>query len=197
MGIRRSAISRETAETKITLALDVDGSGKASVSTGIGFFDHMLTLFAKHSLFDIEVKATGDLHVDSHHTVEDVGICMGKALAEALGDKRGIVRYGSFLLPMDEELARIVLDLSGRSCLVWNFPIPVSRTGEFDTCLGREFMRALCQNAGINMHADLLASAGEPHHSLEALFKGTGRALRQAVSVDPREGGIPSSKGIL
>lgn len=193
---RTAVVNRKTAETKIELRLNLDGEGKSRVVSGVGFFDHMLTLFARHALFDLEIEAVGDTQVDAHHTVEDVGICLGKALAEALGDKRGITRYGSFLLPMEESLARVALDISGRPCLEWRADIPAEKCGDFDTCLGREFARALCVNAGLNMHVDLLAG-GDPHHALEAIFKGMGRALRQAVALDPREKGVPSSKGVL
>ena len=193
---RKASIRRNTAETKIGLSLDLDGEGKSRVASGIGFLDHMLTLFARHALFDLELKAEGDTQVDAHHTVEDVGICLGKALAEALGDKKGIARYGFFLLPMDESLARVALDISGRPCLEWRADLAAEKCGDFDVHLGREFARALCANAGLNMHVDLL-SGGDPHHALEAIFKGMGRALRQAVAPDPREKGVPSSKGIL
>lgn len=193
---RVHTISRETAETAISLALDLDGSGIAEVSTGVEFFDHMLVLLAKHALFDLRVDAKGDIGVDAHHTVEDVGICLGAALAKALGDKKGISRYGFFLLPMDEALARVALDLSGRSHLEWRAAMPAERCGTFDTSLGREFMRAFCLNGGVNMHVDLLAGL-DAHHCLEAIFKGVGRALRAAVSADSREKGVPSSKGVL
>lgn len=193
---RYAEITRDTAETRIRLALDVDGSGASSVKTGVEFFDHMLTLLARHALFDLTVEADGDTGVDAHHTVEDTGICLGMALGKALGDKKGIVRYGHMLLPMDEALARIALDLSGRAHLEWHAAIPGQKCGTFDTCLGREFMRAFIANGGINMHVDLLTAA-DPHHALEAIFKGVGRALRMAVAQDPREKGIPSSKGVL
>ncbi len=193
---RTASISRKTAETAIELSLDLDGSGKVVASTGVGFFDHMLTLLGRHALLDFSVKAEGDTDVDAHHTVEDVGICLGQALAQALGDKKGIVRYGHMLLPMDEALAQVALDLSGRAHLEWHAAIPGEKCGDFDTCLGREFMRAFCQNGGINLHVDLVR-AEDPHHALEAIFKGVGRALRSAVATDPREKGVPSSKGVL
>ncbi|MCD8350326.1 MAG: imidazoleglycerol-phosphate dehydratase HisB [Planctomycetaceae bacterium] len=193
---RTATISRKTAETTIELSLDLDGSGKVNAATGVGFFDHMLTLLGRHALIDFSVNAEGDTGVDAHHTVEDVGICLGLALAQALGDKKGIVRYGHMLLPMDEALAQVALDLSGRAHLEWHGAIPGEKCGEFDTCLGREFMRAFTQNGGINMHVDLLR-AEDPHHALEAIFKGVGRALRTAVATDPREKGVPSSKGVL
>lgn len=193
---RKAQIARKTAETDVRLSINLDGSGDASLKTGVGFFDHMLTLLARHALFDLSVEAVGDVDVDAHHTVEDVGICLGKAFAEALGDKKGITRYGHMLLPMDEALARIALDLSGRAHLEWRASIPAEKCGDFDTCLGREFMRAFVQNGGVNMHVDLLA-AEDPHHALEAIFKGVGRALRMAVKSDPAEKGVPSSKGTL
>ncbi len=194
--MRTASVSRQTAETSIVMELNIDGKGKTDILTGVGFFDHMLTLFARHALFDLTVKATGDTDVDAHHTVEDIGICLGKCLEEAIGDKKGIKRYGSMLLPMEEALCRIVLDISGRPLLEYRAVIPAEKCGDFDTCLGREFMRALCVNAGINMHVDLLAGS-DPHHCLEAIFKGSGRALREALSNDEREDGIPSSKGSL
>ncbi len=194
--MRTASVSRQTAETSIVLELNIDGKGQTNISTGVGFFDHMLTLFARHALFDLTVKATGDTDVDAHHTVEDIGICLGKCLQEAIGDKKGIKRYGSMLLPMEEALCRIVLDISGRPLLEYRAVIPAEKCGDFDTCLGREFMRALCVNAGINMHVDLLAGS-DPHHCLEAIFKGSGRALKEALSNDEREDGIPSSKGSL
>jgi len=194
--LRQASVERKTAETKIELKLCLDGSGKTEISTGVGFFDHMLTLLCRHALFDIKLKAVGDIEVDAHHTVEDTGICLGKCLADAMGDKRGIRRYGSMLLPMEEALARVVLDLSGRPLLLYRATIPAETVGGFDTCLGREFLRALCVNAGINLHVDLLAGE-DPHHCLEAIFKGCGRALREALSNDERETGVPSSKGSL
>ncbi len=193
---RTCTIHRETAETRISLTLDLDGTGLGEVSTGVEFFDHMLVLLAKHALFDLRVEAEGDTGVDAHHTVEDVGICLGTALAKALGDKKGIARYGFFLLPMDEALARVALDLSGRSHLEYRAAIPAERCGTFDTSLGREFLRALCANGGVNMHVDLLCGL-DAHHCLEAIFKGVGRSLRAAVARDGRETGVPSSKGVL
>ncbi|MDR2390737.1 MAG: imidazoleglycerol-phosphate dehydratase HisB [Planctomycetota bacterium] len=193
---RAAELQRETTETGIRLALDLDGSGKTRIATGVAFFDHMLTLFARHALFDLELEARGDTGVDAHHTVEDVGICLGKALALALGDKAGIARYGHILLPMDEALVQVAADLSGRPHLEWRAAIPAAKCGDFDTCLGKEFARALTVNAGLNLHVTLLAGE-DPHHSLEAIFKGLGRALRQAAAPDAREKGIPSSKGVL
>ncbi len=196
MSNRTAHITRNTAETQIALELNLDGSGQSRLSTGVGFFDHMLTLLTRHALFDLTLEVKGDIHVDQHHTVEDTGICLGLALSEALGNKKGIVRYGFMLLPMDEALARIALDLSGRAHLEWRANIPAEKCGDFDTCLGREFMRGLIGKGGINMHVDLLAGS-DPHHALEAIFKGVGRALRQAVALDPKEKGVPSSKGSL
>lgn len=196
MDTRTASVNRDTAETKIRLTLNLDGRGDCQIETGVPFFDHMLVLLTRHALFDLTLRADGDIDIDAHHTVEDVGICLGKALAEALGDKKGIVRYGHMLLPMDEALAQVALDLSGRALLEWRAAIPAAKCGGFDTCLGKEFMRAFCGNAGINMHVDLLAS-DDPHHALEAIFKGVGRALRMAVSHDAREKGVPSSKGVL
>jgi len=193
---RTARIERKTAETRIRLSLDLDGTGRTRIATGVGFFDHMLTLLCRHALIDAEIEAEGDLQVDAHHTVEDVGICLGKALAEAAGDKKGIVRYGSLCLPMDEALARIALDLSGRPFFVFRGAVPNEKIGEFDACLAWEFLRAVCSHGGLTLHVDLLAGS-DPHHCLEAVFKGTGRALRAALSTDPRESGVPSSKGVL
>lgn len=194
--MRTAEISRKTAETAVKVSLNLDGEGKTDVHTGIGFFDHMLTLFCRHALIDATIAAKGDLEVDAHHTVEDVGIAFGQALARALGDKRGICRYGSMLLPMEEALARVVLDFSGRALLVYDVPLAAAKAGDFDVALAREFFRALALNAGVNLHVDLL-KGDEPHHALEAVFKGCGRAVREAVALDPREKGIPSSKGTL
>ncbi|MDR1744831.1 MAG: imidazoleglycerol-phosphate dehydratase HisB [Planctomycetota bacterium] len=196
MAKRTASIKRSTAETRIELDLNLDGSGAGRIDTGVGFFDHMLTLLARHALFDLTITAKGDTHVDAHHTVEDVGICLGQALAQALGDKKGIARYGFFLLPMDESLARIALDLSGRPFMEWRAEMPAAKCGDFDACLAREFMWALCCNGGVTMHVDLLA-ARETHHALEAIFKGVARSLRIAAAMDARETGIPSSKGKL
>lgn len=194
--MRNSAIERITGETRINVALDLDGSGKSSVSTGIGFMDHMLTLFSKHSKIDLTVNCQGDLQVDDHHTMEDLGIVMGQCLAQALGDKRGINRYGSFLLPMDETLVMATLDFSGRPFLAWDVPSPAQYIKELDTDLFQEFFRALCVSAGLNLHVKLLAG-GEVHHVFEAVFKGFAHAVRTAVESDPRETGIPSTKGVL
>ena len=193
---RTATINRQTAETDIQLTLNLDGSGAGKIETGIGFFDHMLTLLAKHALFDLTVTAKGDLEVDSHHTVEDVGICLGKALAQALGDKQGIVRYGSQTLPMEETLVTSTLDLSGRAWFVYRVTFVTEKIGDFDTELVETFWQALAANALMNLHL-LLHHGSNSHHVAEALFKSTARALREAVAVDPRQTGVPSSKGTL
>jgi imidazoleglycerol-phosphate dehydratase len=193
---RRATIKRKTAETEIELALDLDGTGKTDIQTGVGFFDHMLTLLGRHSLIDLSIKANGDLHVDHHHTVEDVGICFGKAFAEALGDKRGITRYGSVTLPMEETLVTAALDLSGRAWFVYNVVIPSHKIGEFDSELVEVFWQAAAANSLMNLHLVLHHGANN-HHIAEAVFKGAARALRQAVTLDPRQRDVPSSKGTL
>ena len=193
---RTHSISRKTNETDIQLELNLDGTGVANVSTGIGFFDHMLTLFAKHGLFDLTVDAKGDLEVDQHHTVEDVGICLGKAIGEALGDKQGITRYGSVTLPMEETLVTSALDLSGRMWFVDRVEFPTEKIGNFDSQLVREFWQAVSANALMNLHL-VLHHGTNSHHISEGVFKATARALRQAVTVDPRQPGVPSSKGSL
>jgi imidazoleglycerol-phosphate dehydratase len=193
---RTATIKRRTAETDIQLTLDLDGSGQAKVKTGIGFFDHMLTLLAKHGLFDLTVTAKGDLEVDQHHTVEDVGICLGKALLEAVGDKKGLHRYGSMTLPMEETLVTSAVDLSGRFWFVDKFSFPTEKIGEFDAQLVEVFWQATAANALMNLHL-VLHHGANSHHIAEGLFKATARALRQAVAIDPRETGVPSSKGTL
>ena len=193
---RTARLRRETAETKIDLALDLDGSGKGEIRTGVGFFDHMLTLLSKHSLIDVTVTADGDLHIDAHHTVEDVGICFGKALAQALGDKAGVRRYGHATVPMDETLVTAAVDLSGRPFLVWRVAVPSELLGTFNTGLAEEFWRAASSAGGFNLH--LVGHHGHnSHHIIEAVFKATARALRQAVEPDPRSSGVPSTKGVL
>ncbi|MEM7237962.1 MAG: imidazoleglycerol-phosphate dehydratase HisB [Pseudomonadota bacterium] len=195
--MRKAQISRKTAETEITVTVDLDGTGSYDNQTGIGFFDHMLDQLARHSLIDITVAAKGDLHIDDHHTVEDVGISLGKALAEALGDKRGIRRYGSCLLPMDETLVRAALDLSGRPFLVWDVAFTAPRIGTFDTELVREFFTAFAMNGGITLHVEGLRGVNS-HHIAEASFKALAQALRAAVEPDPRKAdAIPSTKGAL
>jgi imidazoleglycerol-phosphate dehydratase len=195
--MRKGAILRKTKETSIEVGLDLDGSGVADVATGVGFFDHMLHQLARHSLVDLTVRAEGDRHIDDHHTVEDVGIALGQALAKALGDKRGLTRYADCLLPMDETLTRVALDVSGRPFLVFRTEFPTERIGAFDTALVREFFQAFAGNAGLTLHIETLYGVNS-HHIAESCFKGVARALRDAVQIDPREGGrTPSTKGAL
>jgi imidazoleglycerol-phosphate dehydratase len=193
---RTAHLRRETSETRIELALDLDGTGRADVATGVGFFDHMLTLLARHSLIDLTVQAAGDLHVDPHHTVEDVGICYGKALAQALGDKAGIRRYGSATLPMDEVLVTVAVDLSGRPFCVWRAEIPPEILGTFNAPLAEEFWRAVSSSGAFNLHV-VCHHGRNTHHIIEGIFKAAARALRQAVESDPRVTGVPSTKGVL
>lgn len=193
---RTSSVNRKTAETEISLTLELDGNGRAEVETGVGFFDHMLTLLAKHGLFDLSVRAAGDLHVDAHHTVEDTGICLGKALADALGDKAGIARYGSTTLPMEETLVTTAVDLSGRMWFVSQAEYPSEKIGEFDAELVEVFWQAVAANALMNLH-QLVHYGSNSHHIAEGIFKSTARALRAAVVIDPRQSGVPSSKGTL
>jgi imidazoleglycerol-phosphate dehydratase len=195
--MRRATIARKTAETDITVELTLDGTGRYDNRTGVGFFDHMLDQLARHALFDLTIAATGDLHIDDHHTVEDVGIALGQALAQALGDKRGIRRYGACHLPMDDAQVRAALDLSGRPYLVWNVPFPTAQIGTFDTELVREFFQALSTHGGITLHVDRLHGINS-HHIAEAAFKAVARALRDAVEIDPRKAdAVPSTKGTL
>lgn len=196
MGERTASIERITAETSIRLTLHLDGSGEGRIDTGVGFLDHMLTLLARHALFDLSIHAEGDTAVDDHHTTEDIGLCLGEALAKALGEKKGITRYGATLIPMEEALAQVALDLSGRPHLEYRVTLSAEKVGQFDTCLVREFLRAFSSRGGVNLHVNLLAGS-DPHHCVEAIFKGLGRALREAVAIDPRERGVPSSKGTL
>jgi imidazoleglycerol-phosphate dehydratase len=193
---RTATIRRETAETTIDLTLNLDGSGTHTLASGVGFFDHMLTHLAKHGLFDLTVQCRGDLHVDSHHTVEDIGICLGKCLGEALGTKAGIRRYGSATVPMDETLVTAAVDLSGRPFLVWNAAVPNELVGTFHSSLAEEFWRAVSSAGGFNLHV-VLHHGKNTHHIIEAIFKATARALRQATEPDPRASGIPSTKGVL
>ncbi|MFN9094912.1 MAG: imidazoleglycerol-phosphate dehydratase HisB [Alphaproteobacteria bacterium] len=194
---RRAEISRETSETAITVALGLDGEGRADIATGIGFLDHMLTALARHGLFDLKVQAKGDLHIDCHHTTEDVGIVIGQCLRQALGDKRGIRRYGAAVIPMDEALAEAAVDISGRPYLAWSVSFAQPKIGEMDTELFEEFFRALAFNAGITLHVTQKAGTNA-HHVAEACFKALARALREAVEPDPRAiGAIPSTKGVL
>ena len=195
--MRRAEIKRKTAETDIVLSLDLDGTGKTESATGVGFLDHMLTLFARHGRFDLAVTCQGDTRVDDHHSVEDVGIVLGEAFASALGDKGGITRYGSMLLPMDEALVLCAADISGRSMLRYGLTLPSARVGSFDTELAEEFFLAFTRSAGVTLHLRQLDGTNT-HHILEAAFKGFGRAMAQACAVDPALGGeIPSTKGVL
>ena len=195
--MRTATITRKTAETDISVQINLDGTGSYDNQTGVGFFDHMLDQLARHSLIDLTVRATGDLHIDDHHTVEDTGISIGQALAAALGDKRGIRRYGACLLPMDDALVRCALDLSARPFLIWNVTLPTPKIGTFDTELVREFFQALSTHGGITLHVDMLHGINS-HHIAEAAFKAVARALRDAVEVDPRKAdAIPSTKGAL
>lgn len=193
---RTAQIERKTNETEITLSLNLDGTGQHELSTGVGFFDHMLTHLARHGLFDLQVKCTGDLHIDSHHTVEDVGICLGKALAGALGDKSGIRRYGSATLPMDETLVTVAVDLSGRPFVVWRAELANETLGIFHSSLAEEFWRAVAATALMNFHV-VVHHGKNTHHLIEAIFKAAAIALRQATEFDPRRTGIPSTKGSL
>lgn len=194
--VREGFVSRQTQETRVNVSVALDGTGESRIATGIGFFDHMLTLFAKHGLFTLEIQATGDLAVDCHHTVEDVGIVLGQALQQAAGDKRGIRRYGQFLVPMDEALAQVILDFSGRPFLVFDAELGQGRVGELDVEMVEEFLRALAVNAGITLHVRVLYGKNR-HHMIEAIFKALGRALAQSLEIDPRVQGVPSSKGTL
>jgi len=194
--MRQAEIKRETKETSIEVVLELDGGGNADVETGIGFFDHMLTSLARHGLFDLTVAARGDLEVDDHHTVEDVGICLGKVFAKAVGDASGIVRFGHAVIPMDEAMAEAAVDVSGRPFLVYQASYPRGRTGEFDAELVEEFLRAFAVNANITLHV-VLRHGSNVHHCIEAIFKALARALAAAVRKDPRVTGVPSTKGSL
>jgi len=194
--LRSASVERETSETAVRLVLTLDGSGQTQIDTGIGFFDHMLNLFAAHGQFDMELCCNGDLEVDGHHSVEDIGITMGQALRQALGDKRGIRRYGTFFLPMDETLAMVSLDISGRPFLVYEGGEMTPMIGGYDTELTEEFLRALAVHGGLTLHVKVLYGTNS-HHKVEAIFKALGHALREAVSYDPRVTGVPSTKGSL
>ncbi len=194
--MRTATIKRQTAETNISTSLNIDGTGKSEIATGIGFFDHMLLLLTKHGFFDLQLTTQGDLHVDGHHTVEDTGIVLGQAFAKALGDKNGIKRYGTAFVPMDEALAMVSLDISGRPFLVFDVAIPSERIGDFDSELTEEFLRALSVHAGLTLNVRLL-SGKNSHHIVEAIFKALGRALDEATSIDERIVGVMSSKGML
>ena len=195
--MRKGAVARMTKETSIEASLDLDGSGISDISTGVGFFDHMLDQLARHSLIDITVRAAGDRHIDDHHTVEDVGIALGQALAKALGDKKGLARYADCLLPMDEALTRVAVDVSGRPFLVFRTEFPTERIGSFNSQLVREFFQAFAGNAGLTLHIETLYGVNS-HHIAESCFKGVARALKAAVELDPRQAErIPSTKGAL
>ena len=195
--MRTASIKRDTRETQISLSLDLDGTGRSQIATGVGFLDHMLELFARHGDFDLTIACRGDTQVDGHHSVEDVGICLGQAFAQALGDKRGICRYGQCLLPMDETLVLIAVDLSGRDYLGWSVALPSPRVGDFDTELAQEFWLAFVRNCPGSLHIRQMTGENT-HHILEAVFKGTGRALRMAAAMDENHRDeIPSTKGVL
>ena len=195
--MRTANISRKTAETDVSVALTLEGAGRGAIDTGVGFLDHMLTLLCKHGKFDLDVKCVGDTDVDDHHSVEDIGICMGDALAQALGDCRGITRYADCFLPMDESLVLVAVDISGRGSLTLDLPLPAQKVGTFDTELVEEFLTGFARRAGITLHVRLIAGKNT-HHIIEAAFKGIGRVLRRAVADDPEFASeIPSSKGVL
>lgn len=194
--MRKSEVSRTTSETNIDLKLNIDGKGKYTLDTGVPFLEHMLALFTKHGLFDLELRAKGDTEIDYHHTVEDIGICLGQVFNKALGGKAGITRYGTAFLPMDEALAMIVVDISGRAFLSFEASMPSQKVGDFDTELVEEFLRAFAYNAGVTLHIKLL-NGTNTHHIIEAIFKGLGRAFREAASIDPRIEGVMSTKGRL
>ncbi|MCP8938871.1 imidazoleglycerol-phosphate dehydratase HisB [Alsobacter sp. SYSU M60028] len=195
--MRAASVSRKTAETDVSVSIGIDGSGEADVRTGVGFLDHMLVLLARHALFDIVVRCEGDLHVDQHHSVEDIGIALGEALRKALGDKKGIARYACVHLPMDETLSRVAVDISGRPFLVFRAQFTSEKIGEFDTELVREWFQAFAMNAGLTLHVETLYGENS-HHIAESCFKGLARALRAACALDPREAGrVPSTKGAL
>lgn len=195
--MRQASIERNTNETKISVTVNVDGTGKADIATGIGFLDHMLEQLARHSLMDITLRADGDLHIDQHHTTEDSGIALGRALAQALGDKKGITRFASAYLPMDEALTRVAIDISGRPFLVWKVKFTRPKIGDMDTELFQEWFQAFSQNAGLTCHVENLYG-GNNHHIVESCYKGLARALGAALAIDPRQGGkVPSTKGML
>ena len=193
---RKADVKRKTKETKIELSLNLDGTGDSDISTNVGFLDHMLDLLARHALFDLKVKATGDTHVDDHHTVEDVGICLGRAFKEALGEKKGIVRFGDASVPMEEALANVALDIGGRMELAFHVTFPTEKVGRYDSALTEEFLRALVANAGINLHVNV-PYGRNTHHITEAIFKGLAKALDKATRIDPRRTDVPSTKGVL
>lgn len=194
--MRTATIERNTKETQIALTLNIDGEGRGEISTGVGFFDHMLELLTRHSLVDLKVLAKGDLHIDAHHTVEDVGIVLGQALERAVGDKKGIRRYGWAIVPMDESLAQVAIDLSGRAAFVFNVPFKAENIGTFPAELVEEFLKAFANAARVNLHINVPYGTNN-HHIAEAIFKGLAQAMRQAASLDPRNTGVPSTKGSL
>jgi len=196
MGERTGQVHRKTGETDVRVELNLDGQGRVALQTGVPFLDHMLTLFSVHGLFDLTVQAQGDIEIDAHHTVEDIGICIGEALARAVGERKFIRRYGEAYVPMDEACARVVLDLSNRPYLLYDAPPMAARVGDFETELMPEFLRALSRHGGVTLHVHVLYGSNT-HHMIEAAFKAMGRALDQATQVDPRRGGVPSSKGVL
>ena len=194
--MREATIRRKTAETEISVTVCLDGNGKGRIDTAIPFFDHMLDLFARHGLIDLDVQGRGDTAVDDHHLVEDVGICLGQAVRKALGEKKGISRYGLAVIPMDESLCRVAMDLSGRPCLVWEAKLGDARIGEFDPDLFREFFKSFCDHSGITLHVNLIYGTNG-HHMAEAIFKAFARAFREAIAIDDRTEGVPSTKGCL
>ena len=194
--MRKATATRKTTETNITVTVNLDGTGISNIATGIGFLDHMLTAFSKHSLIDLDVAAKGDLHIDGHHTTEDVGLVMGQAMREALGDRAGIARFGNAMIPMDETCARAAVDISGRPYLVWKVEFSQDRLGEMDTELFKEWFAAFAQMAGLTLHVEVLYGANN-HHMIEASFKALAKAMRMAVEMDPRNSGVPSTKGSL
>jgi imidazoleglycerol-phosphate dehydratase len=197
MGNRTGTVERKTKETQITVAVDLDGYGRSEIATGIGFLDHMLEQLSRHSLMDLKVKAKGDLHIDFHHTTEDTGICIGEAVAKALGDRKGIRRWGEATVPMDETLTRVALDASNRPYLIWKVGFSKPKLGEMDTELFKEWFQAFAQNAGLTLHIENLYGENN-HHIVESCFKGLARALRQAIEIDPRKSdAVPSTKGVL
>jgi imidazoleglycerol-phosphate dehydratase len=197
MGNRTGTVDRKTKETSISVAVDLDGSGRSQISTGIGFLDHMLDQLSRHSLMDLKVEAKGDLHIDFHHTTEDTGICIGEAVAKALGDRTGIRRWGEATVPMDETLTRVALDASNRPYLIWKVTFSKPKLGEMDTELFKEWFQAFAQNAGLTLHIENLYGENN-HHIVESCFKGLARALRQAIEIDPRKSdAVPSTKGVL
>lgn len=193
---RNATVKRKTKETDIELSINIDGSGKSSINTGIGFFDHMLESFARHGLFDLDLNVKGDLNVDTHHTIEDTGIVLGQAIKEALADKKGIKRFGNMILPMDESVVIAAIDISGRPYLIYDINLTAEKIGDFESEMAREFFYALCVNAGINLYLKQVEGANN-HHILEAAFKAFAKALDQATLIDPRIEGVPSTKGVL